>query len=520
MASNPYTIVNACRGGRYILFNTDSSQPTREWERAETSGRLYCCSPALANCVDPVQLAQKRKMTVLKYSNDNNQGPGSTVTSNKHTQIGNFSSGTTNRNLSRDTSSSIQIGNIIYPIPSTILAAIKQGQAAGTIPSVLTSYTLKQYIKKFRVTLNIPITDPEILLKKVPLSQYKSRYVYKAGGNKWPTNSNDSAVYLSPKNFPVPFKLGSKVLTSLVDVYLGLSGLSDDMWSGGLVTGEAQYVTVIRNNTCEYTGSLSDMYPATTDAGALTSASVWGSTIIGSSLSLDESIIGGGIFNLVIMTPANARRYSGKYRSRIGIIIGLTGQYIIDNKVLLSSMISDACTTCAGSNLPAPSATCLTGTTDYGLGCMGTGATEFIDRIITCIQVAETNSELIFIPIMTDVQKLVTESIPEGTLVTFPKMMFEPITSTDISNFNDYIVNYFSQEDGDTQLTPGLVNRIAYLTNKLLDFKSRPTLISLNDNIKRTLCCVETWVCINKFLCECGNESSAACTIFSALCPI
>ena len=524
MTTNPYTIINACRGGNYILFNTNSSQPTREWNRAETSGRLYCCSPALANCVDPVQLAQKRKMTVLKYSNDNNQGPGSTVTSNKHTQIGNFSSGTTNRNLSRDSSSSIQIGNVIYPIPEKILAAINQGQAAGTIPSVLTPYTLKQYIKKFRVTLNIPNTDPDILLKKVPLSQYKARYVYKAGGNKWPVNSDNNPVYLSPRNFPTPFKLGDSVSSTLVDVYLALSGLTDNMITGSLVSGDAQYVTVIRNNTCEYTGTLSEMYPATTDAEALTSASVWGSTIIGNSIYSQvssDSVVGGGIFNVAIMTPANARRYAGKYRSRIGIIIGLTGQHMIDNKVLLSNLVSDACTTCTTSHLPTPSSSCTTGTTDYGTGCaVSSSATDFIDRIIACIQESvKVNSEIIFIPIMTDIQKMITESIPKGTLVTFPKTLSEPITTIDISNFNDYIYSYFSKEDGDTQLTPGLVNRIAYLTNKLATWKSNPSSLSLSDSIKQLLCCPETWACLNKTLCECTGESSTACTTYSTDCP-
>ena len=281
MATNPYTIVNACDSeGNYILFNTGSSQKTRDWSRAQTSGRIYSCISSDDQCVPNKVLNAKRKLTILKYSNDNNQGPGQPKSSINQTMIGNFSSGTTNRNLSRGSSSSVQIGNVIYPIPTNILKIIRQMQAAGTLPSTLTHATLKTYIAEIRKLLNSPSTDTALLLRDIPLSQYKPRYVYKAGANKWPTNSDKKDVYLAPKNFPVPFKLGSLVVDPLASVYSALTGLVDEMFTGSIVPEQAQYLTVVRNNTCEYTGTLADLWPATTDEEALTSASVWGSTIV------------------------------------------------------------------------------------------------------------------------------------------------------------------------------------------------------------------------------------------------
>ena len=88
--TNPYTIINTCDAeGNYILFNTNSSQKTRDWSRASSSGRLFCCSdstkcgPAFAKLV-----SKKRKMLVLKYRNDNNQGPGQPKRTLNRTMIG------------------------------------------------------------------------------------------------------------------------------------------------------------------------------------------------------------------------------------------------------------------------------------------------------------------------------------------------------------------------------------------------------------------------------------------------
>ena len=219
------------------------------------------------------------------------------------------------------------------------------------------------------------------------------------------------------------------------------------------------------------------------------------------------------------MTPANARRYGGKYRSQIGLIIGLTGQHIIENKALLSYGISAFCSTCAASHLPAPPATCTSGTTDYGDGCLA-GATGFVDRVIACIQAsAQQNSELIFIPIMTDIQKLVSESLPPNSNVTFPRTLTEPIDSIHVGNFNDFILDYFSHEDGNTLLSPGLVNRIARVTEKLITWTSNPTSITIPDSMKQLLCCKESWDCLNKYICECAGEVSTDCTTYSADCP-
>ena len=516
MATNPYTIVNACDSeGNYILFNTGSSQKTRDWSRAQTSGRLYDCVSSDNQCIPNKVISAKRKLTILKYSNDNNQGPGQPKSSTNQTMIGNFSSGTTNRNLSRGSSSSVQIGNVIYPIPTNILKIIRQMQAAGTLPQTLTHATLKTYIAEIRKLLNSPSTDTALLLRDIPLSQYKPRYVYKAGANKWPTNSDKKKVYLAPKNFPVPFKLGNLVVNPLASVYTALTGLVDEMFTGSIVPEQAQYLTVIRNNTCEYTGTLADMWPATTDDEALTSASVWGSTIVSQGTlggSLEEA---GGIFNLAIMTPANSRRYAGKYRSRIGLVLGLTGQRMVEKRdelvTLVETTCSQECIACAPGCAPSD----CTDPGTYGQECLARGD-EFVDRLIACIQASGLrNSQLMFIPIMTNIDKLMSAPIPPGTEVTFPRSLNQPLGAGDIKAFNDAAAQYFTMETAANPWGADVTSEIVRITDKIADWKSGTVPVSMPDALKQVLCCITTWNCTQKYLCECMAGSGD----YSTLCP-
>ena len=520
--TNPYTIVNACDSeGNYILFNTGSSQKTRDWSRASTSGRIYNCVSLDDTCIPNKVINAKRKLTILKYSNDNNQGPGQPKNSINRTMIGNFSSGTTNRNLSRGSSSSVQIGNVIYPVPTNILNIIHKMQAAGTLPKTLTHATLKTYIKEIRKLLDSPSTNADLLLKDIPLSQYKPRYVYKAGSNKWPTNSDKKSVYLNPKNFPVPFKLGNLVVDPLASVYTALSGLIDDMFTGTIQPEQAQYLTVVRNNTCEYTGTLADMWPATTAAEALTSASVWGSTIVAQGTLNGSSEQAGGIFNVVIMTPANSRRYAGKYRSRIGVILGLTGQRIVENKTDLASLISNTCGDCIIETVSIDP-TCDPASGDFGIVCQNPGATDFVERVISCISVSsQANSELMFIPIMSDLDKLMSAPIPPGTEVTFPHALNQPLNSGDISHFNDVVTQFFTLETAENPWGQDVTNEIIKLSQKIATWRSGTAAVSIPTALKLRLCCKTTWECMNQYLCDCmvGAANYDALCVHCTDCP-
>ena len=237
------------------------------------------------------------------------------------------------------------------------------------------------------------------------MSQYKSRYVYKAGNSKWPTNSTDQPVYLAPKNFDVPFKLGTLVVEPLSDVAAAIYGVVNSLFDNGvLVPAQAQYLYVSRNNYClDYSGSLADMYPATTNDAALTSASVWGSTIVAPSSFTEggasSELPQGGIFNFVVMTPANAKRYGGKYRSRLGIIIGLNAAIITQRKDDLTDLIHRQCQDCFDSpTCPLPGTECPTCTpVNYGFQCLldSVPATNnFVNNVITCInKTSKANSE-------------------------------------------------------------------------------------------------------------------------------
>ena len=220
------------------------------------------------------------------------------------------------------------------------------------------------------------------------------------------------------------------------------------------------------------------------------------------------------------MTPQNARRYAGKYRSRIGVILGLTGQRVSENKVALSDLISNTCGDCAGETASIDP-TCID-TGDFGTVCQNPGATDFVDRVISCISVSsQANSELMFIPIMTDIDKLMSSTIPPGTEVTFPHALSQPLNSGDISHFNDVATQYFTLETAANPFGLDITSEIVKLSNKITEWRSGTVSISIPTALKLRLCCKTTWVCMNKYLCECmvGAADYNALCVTCTDCP-
>ena len=434
---NPYTIVNACDNqGNYILFNTNSSQKTRDWSRADTSGRLYCCADRDGTCVNGREISEKRKYTVLRYENNNNEGPGHQRSSLGSNMIGRFSSGLVNRNFTRSLDNTIKIGNISYAVSARIKAIIVKYQEEGVIPGSMTADQLKKYIAIIRELIKEK-ADIGVRLRDVPLSQYKSRYVYNAGGNKWPTGSQVQPVRLAPKNFSVPFKLtgyalSAEIIHLLLDYVYQIPDIA--ILNGALSAGSAQFLQVIRNDTCGYTGTLQNIQPATTPEEALDSASVWGTRIINPNRFDLTSLGTTGLFNFVVMRPADAQRYGGKYQSRMGLILVANGEVISFYRDTIRQRIQTVCGQCPGGILRPY---CTDPTSVYAM----------IDLLIECVtRHTAINSDFVFIPIETNIDKLANPQLPPNTGVTFPRAINKDLTPASVSDFNSQVSALLSDE--------------------------------------------------------------------------
>jgi len=430
-------IVNACDNhGNYILFNTSSSQATRAWSRADTSGRLYCCANTVGTCVNGKEISEKRKYTVLRYENNNNEGPGHQRGSLGSNRMGSFSSGLVNRNFTRSLDNTIKIGNINYAVSARIKSIIVKYQEEGVIPGSMTADQLKKYIAIIRELIKEK-ADIGVRLRDVPLSQYKSRYVYNAGGNKWPTGSQVQPIYLAPKNFSVPYvltdyALSKEVMAALLDTLYAVP--DEAILNGTFSTGRAQYLQVIRNDTCGYTGSLEDIKPATSDAAALNSASVWGTRIISPNRFDINSLGTTGLANFVVMRPADAQRYGGKYQSRVGLIIVINGDILRAQRTNIVTRIQKIC---ALSCQPASQAYCT----------VGADVSAVVDKLIDCVtRYTAHYSEFIFVPIETSIDKLANPQLPTNTNVTFPRALKNDLTPASVADFNHQITSLLSDE--------------------------------------------------------------------------
>ena len=488
---DPNTIVNACdTQGNYILFNTASTQHTRAWSRADTSGRLYCCANTAGTCVDSRVISEKRKYTILQYQNNNNEGPGRQRSLTERTTIGRFSSGLVNRNFTRSLDNTIKIGNVNYGVPARIKSIIAKYQEEGIIPISLTIDQLKKYMAVIRELIN-ENADIGVRLRDVPLSQYKSRYTYSAGGNKWPTGSQDQPIYLAPKNFSVPYvltdyALSKEVIAALIDTLYTIP--DEGILNGSLSTGRAQYLQVIRNDTCGYTGSLEDIMPATSDAAALKSASVWGTRIINPNRFDINSLGTTGLANFVVMRPADAQRYGGKYQTRVGLIMVLSGELLRAQRTNIVTRIQKICAKC-----PNPSQPYCEHTADVAV---------VVDKLIDCvIKYTARYSEFIFVPIETHIDKLANPQLPTNTSVTFPRALKNDLTPASVADFNYQITALLSDE---TKYISRFNIKVPQIATNIRNFIEHPDIWS--PKLEHPIVCNETkWNALITWLDTCAG---------------
>lgn len=397
--------INPCISGKYMLFSSNSTEPTRLWNRASDSGRSICCTPN--RCINKKLLNEKLKYTILQYKEDNN-GSGMNTTINP--TISSFLSGNiTNRDFTRNPSNTVELNDTLYYVEPSIkneLTTYLKDNFTKTQLKKLSIDKLREIIIKLKKKNNLYIAN-NVLLKTVPLSQYKTRYTYLTSLNNW---NDDPYVkiptYENPLNFDIPYKCGNIITNSYIlapfsdknnNVFSILYNLSFP--NVGITSNDIQFIYVLQNNTCTYTGRVDKLFPAQNNLEMVESASFWGSSII-SQTSLTNFInTKKKVFNPVfsIIQPGSWKVHCGKYPSKFGILLSLY-TFVYNNKSTFKQYYS----------VVYPS------DTDEQL------EDRYILYLNQVLILTKNNSDLIFIPIQSEIGILNSITYPDGYLVNIP----------------------------------------------------------------------------------------------------
>lgn len=397
--------INPCISKNYMLFATNSIEQPRLWSRANTSGRIICCNED--KCYDNTLLHKKLKYTILRYK-ENNGGSG--IDSNVNTNIRSFLSGKiTNRNYTRHASNTIELNNTLYYVDPSIkdkLINYLNTNFTKEQLKLLPIETLRNIMIQLKQKYNINIPE-NVLLARIPLSQYKNRYSYLSSSNNW---NNDPTikvpVYKKPLNFNIPYQCGNIITNSYV--LAPFSNKSNNVFSilynlnfknVSITSNNIQFIYVEQNNTCTYTGRVENLFPAQNDNQMIDSASFWGSSIL-SSVSINSFINNGTKFFdpiFAIIQPGSWKVHCGKFPAKFGILLSLYS-FAFNNKVAFKQYY----------RVVYPSYTDAQLNEKYNL---------YLNTVYTLTQ---SNSDLIFIPIQSSIGVLTTTIYPIDYLVNIP----------------------------------------------------------------------------------------------------
>ena len=393
--------------GDYQLYSSTSKQPTRLWNRAESSGRDYACSQ------QPCLLSQKLKYQVLLYNQDN-KGPGYLDNVSSHIQIAQFEKGLSNPNYVRNVPpTSVRVGNIYYYVRPDIYAILIQQY--NPLPDFSLD-EIQKVIEQIKVQNNIPDVNPYLKLKDVPLSQFKKRYVYNGDDTKWQVQQDQYTGVV--RNYKSPYKIiGNlnpppfKILENFN--FFGNLGLRR------LRVKNAQYISVIHNSGCGYATKLDELYPNQP-------ASYWGGNIL-PNLSVHNAITGlPRIFypNLALIQPESWSVSGGNDRLKFGVIIGID----VDSLGYLEDYVPPDL-------LPA-----------------------FLAIKALMLEEVKKYSEMIFIPIQNDVEFIQNRSYDINSGVTFPVMSGGLTNRDSLVAFGEKATKYAQTNNPNYKLLIGRVN--------------------------------------------------------------
>lgn len=417
------TNINPCYSNQYMLFSTNSKEPTREWNRYSSSGKTICC---LDNgiCLNKKLLREKLNYTVMKYQNDNG-GPGVNQKTVNLKQFSQFVKGTSNTNFTRNPTNVIQFENILYYVDQQIMNLIHYEMKFNSLPK-LTVHNLKNTISYIRSKYNIQL-PVNVLLQNVPLSQFKTRTTYLAGNNNWSVDPTQKInTYDNPLNFNIPYKVGNTITTdTIIKPLKSVLTLMYTKYLSKLTisTTDIQYIYVLQNNTCTYTGKTNYLFPAKNDIQAVTSASFWGSNLL--TKNVMDNYMNNNILSMtpifIIIQPASWKVNCGKYYSKFGILISFNIFVTMYKQQFLDAFYAD--------NHGTPEEL----------------EVEYNNYKLLVSQSTALNSDLIFIPIQTQLGLINTIKYPIDYNVNIP---FTIDANTDLTiikkNINEILYRYFT----------------------------------------------------------------------------
>lgn len=423
--------INPCITGRYMLFSTNSTEPTREWTRYNTSGRSICCTDT--KCINNDLLNKKKKFVTLQYS-ENNHGPGKISRNLQLKQFMTFISGNVNTNYTRHATNTIQIGNKLFYVDPKIIEYVKEHINKNYTKEQLNTLSIdkiRNIIIEIKQKYNIQIPD-YILLRDVPLSQYKTRTSYLTGSNNWNLNpTKKNPIYENPLNFDIPYQVGTFITNTTIlepfsdpnnNVFSILYNLSFNKVY--IAYNDIQFLYVIQNNTCTYTGVSDNLFPAQTDAEMVNSASFWGSSILSDS-SIKNFIYNGQKIidpTFVILQPGSWKVHCGKYHAKFGLLISLY-TFVINNEAAFKQYYSNIDPTASPETIQH----------------------EYDIYVSLVLSLTTSNSDLIFIPIQTQLGLLSSIQYPIGYKVNIPFITDSIDTLKSIKDeLNQKINTYFS----------------------------------------------------------------------------
>jgi hypothetical protein len=237
---------------------------------------------------------------------------------------------------------------------------------------------LQERIKSIRAETNNP-SPLSVQLKDVPLRGLIKNYQYESVGDKWKDVKTSISLQVS-----VDFIAGNPVDLVLKSFPL-LAEFQSYFTSPRLMIENATYVLVQQNDGCSYTGKVADLYG---------SASRAGSTIL--AIQSKQAFIDYNIFEfepiLCFMVPYTTTYRNGNTKAKFGFLIGFPPSFL----------------------------------SIYDIGP---------DSII--YQTIQENSELLFIPIQSDLEIIENADIPKGNGLSFPL--------TNGGNFDVNISSYVQQ---------------------------------------------------------------------------
>jgi hypothetical protein len=387
--------INPCIFKKYMLFGTNSAEPPRLWTRANSSGRILCSSSH-----EPL-IHAKLKYTVLQYKQDNG-GSGS------NGNMRSFLSGVSNRNYTRNATSTVKLNNTMYYVDPSIKNEFISYLSGYTIEQIksLSVDQIRNIIISLKQSNSITIPD-NVLLRNIPLSQYKNRYTYLAAPNNWNNDPTTKVpVYQKPLSFDIPFKCGTIITDSTLlapfsdktnNIFSTVFGLSFEYLS--IDTTNVQYIYVLQNNTCTYTGLVDNLFPAQNDTDAIDSASFWGSSILTPTAMQNFVDTGTKAFIPIfaVIQPGSWKANCGKFPAKFGILFDLY-TFAVNYSFAFRAYY----------DIEYPD-----NTPDENIALVNA-------YISTALTLSQANSDLIFVPIQSELGGLHTATYPNGYLVNFP----------------------------------------------------------------------------------------------------